>query len=411
MTDVHHIDLPTVLAERLTTAHPDVLRELLATFIHAVMGAEADALCGAGYGERSSERTNQRNGYRQRQFDTRAGTLDLAIPKLRTGSYFPDWLLERRKRAERALTTVVATCYLLGVSTRRMDRLVETLGITSLSKSQVSVMAKELDAAVEAFRTRPLDAGPYTFVAADALVLKVREQGRVVNVHALIATGVNAEGYREILGIDVTTAEDGAGWLTFWRSLTARGLSGVRLVTSDAHAGLVAAIGATLPGTTWQRCRTHYTTNLMAITPKASWPWVRTLLHSVFDQPDTQSVGAQYDRIIDALVDKLPKVAEHLEEARADLLAFTAFPKQIWRQIWSNNPQERLNKEIRRRTDVVGIFPDRNALIRLVGAVLAEQHDEWAESRRYLGLDVLSKSRTDHSTATEQEDTPAALTA
>ncbi|MGY4868734.1 IS256 family transposase [Mycolicibacterium elephantis] len=411
MTTAHDIDLPAVLAERLTSAHPDVLRELLAMFIHTLMGAEADALCGAGYGERSTERTNQRNGYRQRQFDTRAGSLDLAIPKLRHGSYFPDWLLERRKRAERALTTVVATCYLLGVSTRRMDKLVETLGITSLSKSQVSVMAKELDAVVEAFRTRPLDAGPYTFLAADALVLKVREGGRVVNVHALIAVGVNHEGYREILGIDVTTAEDGAGWLTFLRSLTARGLSGVKLVTSDAHAGLVAAIGATLPGASWQRCRTHYTTNLMAVTPKASWPWVKTLLHSVFDQPDAQSVAAQYDRIIDALADKLPKTVEHLESARPDLLAFTAFPKQIWRQIWSNNPQERLNKEIRRRTDVVGIFPDRNALIRLVGAVLAEQHDEWVESRRYLGLDVLSKSRTVNDTPTEQEATPAALTA
>ncbi len=210
----------------------------------------------------------------------------------------------------------------------------------------------------------------------------------------MIAVGVNVEGYREILGIDVTTAEDGAGWLTFWRSLTARGLSGVNLVTSEAHAGLVAAIGATLPGAMWQRCRTHYTTNLMAITPKASWPWVRTLLHSVFDQHDAESVAAQCDRVIDALSDKLPKVADHLEAARPDLLAFTAFPKQIWRQIWSNNPQERLNKEIRRRTDVVGIFPDRDALIRLVGAVLAEQHDEQAESRRYLGLDVLSKSRT-----------------
>lgn len=275
MTTAQNIDLPTVLAERLTTAHPDVLRELLATLIHTLMGAEADALCGAGYGERSTERTNSRNGYRHRQFDTRAGSLDLAIPKLRSGSYFPDWLLERRKRAERALTTVVATCYLLGVSTRRMDKLVETLGITSLSKSQVSVMTKELDAAVEAFRTRPLDADPYTFMAADALVLKVREGGRVVNVHALIAVGVNADGYREILGLDVTTAEDGAGWLTFLRSLTARGLSGVKLVTSDAHAGLVAAIGATLPGASWQRCRTHYTTNLMAVTPKASWPWSR----------------------------------------------------------------------------------------------------------------------------------------
>ena len=406
MTTAHDIDLPTVLADRLSTTHPDVLRELLSTFLHTLMGAEADALCGAGYGERSTERTNQRNGYRHREFDTRTGTLDLGIPKLRQGSYFPEWLPERRKRAERALTTVVATCYLLGVSTRRMDKLVGTLGITGLSKSQVSVMATELDIAVEAFRSRPLDAGPYTFVAADALVLKVREQGRVVNVHRLIATGVNAEGYREILGIDVTTAEDGAGWLAFWRSLTARGLAGVRLVTSDAHAGLVAAIGATVAGAAWQRCRTHYATIQMAITPKASCPWVRTLLHSVYDQPDAQSVAAQYDRIVDALSDKLPKVADHLEGARVDLLAFTAFPKQIW----SNNPQERLNKEIRRRTDVVGIFPDRNALIRLVGAVLAEQHDEWAESRRYFGLDVLSKSRTIHA-PTEQEATAAALTA
>ena len=272
MTTAHDIDLPTVLAERLTSCHPDVLRELLATFIHNLMGAEADALCGAGYGERSATRTNQRNGYRNRQFDTRAGTLDLAIPKLRHGSYFPEWLLERRKRAERALTTVVATCYLLGVSTRRMDKLVDSLGITSLSKSQVSVMAKELDTAVEAFRTRPLDAGPYTFVAADALVLKVREAGRVVNVHALIAVGVNAEGYREILGVDVTTAEDGAGWLSFWRSLTARGLSGVKLVTSDAHAGLVAAVGATLPGAAWQRCRTHWKRNELTCAFVCWWP-------------------------------------------------------------------------------------------------------------------------------------------
>jgi transposase-like protein len=281
----------------------------------------------------------------------------VAVPKLRQGSYFPDWSLARRKRAERALTSVVATCYLLGVSTRRMERLVESLGVTSLSKSQVSEMVKDLDEQVEAFRTRPLDAGPYTFVAADALVLKVRENGRVVGVHTLIATGVNTEGYREILGVAVSSAEDGAGWLAFFRDLVARGLSGVALVTSDAHPGLVAAIGATVPGAAWQRCRTHYTANLMSVTPKSSWPWVRTLLHSIFDQPDAESVVAQYDRVLDALADKLPKVAEHLDSARGDLLAFTAFPKQIWRQIWSNNPQERLNKEIRRRTDVVGISP------------------------------------------------------
>ncbi|ALE76828.1 transposase (plasmid) [Pseudonocardia sp. EC080625-04] len=357
------------------------------------MSADADSVCGAAWGERSDARTNIRNGYRRREFDTRAGTIDVAIPKLRNGSYFPDWLLERRRRAERALTTVVATCYLLGVSTRRMEKLVESLGITRLSKSQVSVMAQDLDAQVEQFRTRPLDQGPYTFVAADALVLKVREGGRVVNVHALLATGVNVDGHREILGLHVTSAEDGAGWLGFFRDLTARGLSGVRLVTSDAHAGLVSAIGATLPGTAWQRCRTHYAANLMAATPKASWPWVRALLHSVYDQPDAASVHAQFDRVLDGVADKLPKVSEHLDAARVDVLAFTSFPKEVWRQIWSNNPSERLNREIRRRTDVVGIFPDRDSLIRLVGAVLAEQHDEWAEGRRYLGLDVLARAR------------------
>jgi transposase-like protein len=274
-----------------------------------------------------------------------------------------------------------------------MEKLVESLGITRLSKSQVSTMAAELDGQVADFRHRPLDQGPYTFLAADALVLKVREGGRVVNVHALVATGVNADGHREILGLQVSSAEDGAGWLGFFRDLTARGLTGVKLVTSDAHRGLVDAIGATVPGAAWQRCRTHYAANLMAVTPKASWPWVRALLHSVYDQPDAVSVHAQFDRVLDALGEKLPQVAQHLDDARADVLAFTAFPKEVWRQIWSNNPQERLNREIRRRTDVVGIFPDRDALIRLVGAVLAEQHDEWVEGRRYLGLDVLARAR------------------
>ncbi len=406
MTAPSSIDPARFLHEQLAQASPDLLRSMLATFINTLMSAEADAVCGAGYGQRSDDRTNVRNGYRHREFDTRAGTLDVAIPKLRSGSYFPDWLLERRRRAERALTTVVATCYLLGVSTRRMEKLVETLGITRLSKSQVSTMAAELDAQVADFRTRPLDAGPYTFLAADALVLKVREGGRVVNVHALLATGVNADGHREILGLQVTSAEDGAGWLGFFRDLTARGLTGVRLVTSDAHRGLVEAIGATLPGASWQRCRTHYAANLMAATPKASWPWVRALLYSVYDQPDATSVHAQFDRVLDTLTDKLPKVAEHLDTARADVLTFTSFPKEVWRQIWSNNPSERLNREIRRRTDVVGIFPDRDALIRLVGAVLAEQHDEWAEGRRYLGLDVLARSRLsavlDPATSTEE---------
>src|SRR4051794_4632654 len=251
--DPNSIDLPAPLEARLQQAEPDLLRSMLAAFVQALMSAEADAVCGAEYGTRTADRTNRRNGYRAREWDTRAGTVELAIPKLREGSYFPDWLLERRRRAERALTSVVATCYLLGVSTRRMEKLVEQLGVTRLSKSQVSVMAKDLDEQVEAFRSRPLDQGPYTFVAADALTMKVREGGRVVQVACLVATGVNADGHREILGLDLATSEDGAGWLTFLRSLVARGLTGVGLVTSDAHPGLVTAVGAILPGASWQR--------------------------------------------------------------------------------------------------------------------------------------------------------------
>ncbi|PSK68011.1 hypothetical protein B0E53_00086 [Micromonospora sp. MH33] len=336
---------------------------------------------------------NSRNGYRVREWDTRAGTIDLAIPKLRQGSYFPDWLLTHRRRAEQALVSVVATSYLLGVSTRRVEKLVEQLGIRQLSKSLVSEMAAHLDAQVEAFRNRPLDAGHYTFVWMDALTMKVREHGRTVNVHALIAVGVNADGQREVLGLDVASDEDGAGWLAFLRSLTARGLSGVRLVISDAHAGLVQAIGAALPGASWQRCRTHYLRNLLTKVPKSAQPWIATLVRTIFDQPDADAVRAQFDRVVTAIEAKFPAAAEHLDTARDDLLAFTGFPREIWHQIWSNNPQERLNKEIRRRSDVVGIFPNRPAIIRLGGAVLAEQTDEWTEGRRYMGLELLAKAR------------------
>ena len=394
MADNTSVDLARVPGDNPVAASPDLLRAMVKAFAEALMGADADALCGAPYGQPSADRVNYRNGYRQRRWDTRAGTIDLAIPKLRAGSYFPEWLLERRRRSEQALVSVVATSYLLGVSTRRVEKLAETLGIKSLSKSQVSQLAKSLDGAVEQFRSRPLDAGPYRFVQADALTLRVREGGRTVLVHGLIATGVNADGHREILGFDVTSAEDGAGWLAFFRGLVARGLSGVVLVTSDAHAGLVAAIAATLPGAAWQRCRTHYLRDLLTKVSKTSQPWVATLVRTIFDQPDTAEVHAQFGRVVDALDGKLPAAAAHLAAARDDLLAFTAVPREIWRQIWSSNPQERLNRELRRRTDVVGIFPDRAAIIRLAGAVLMEQNDEWTEARRYIGVEILAKTGT-----------------
>lgn len=394
MTAPHLVDPATVLGEALTDASPDLMRHLLQTMINALLSADADAVVGAEWGERSPDRTTHRNGYRHRNLDARAGTIDVAVPKLRQGSYFPEWLLERRKRSEAALITVIADCYLAGVSTRRMDKLVKQLGIHSLSKSQVSRMAADLDEHVDEFRHRDLsEAGPFTFVAADALTMKVREGGRVVNTVVLIATGVNGDGRREVLGLQVVTSETGPAWNAFFADLTARGLAGVQLVTSDAHAGLKDAIAANLPGAAWQRFRTHYAANLMSVTPKSMWPAVKALLHSVYDQPDAAAVTAQFDRTLDYVSEKLPAVATHLDAARPDILAFTSFPKDLWQQIWSNNPNERLNREIRRRTDSVGIFPNRDAIIRLVGGVLAEQTDEWAEGRRNLGLDILARSR------------------
>jgi putative transposase len=394
MTTPSIVDPTTVLTQALGDASPDLMRSLLQSMINTLLSAEADAICGAEYGTPSPDRVNSRNGYRARELDTRVGTIDVQIPKLRQGTYFPDWLLERRKRSESAMITVVADAYLAGVSTRRMDKLVKTLGIHSLSKSQVSRMATDLDEHVREFRTRPLhEAGPFTFVACDALMMKVREGGRVVNTAVLVATGVNGDGHREVLGMQVATSETGPAWNMFFADLVARGLTGVRLITSDAHAGLVDAMRANFAGASWQRCRTHYAANLMSVCPKSMWPAVKAMLHSVYDQPDRDSVEAQFDRLLDYVEQKLPDVHDHLDTARADILAFTAFPKDVWQQIWSNNPNERLNREIRRRTDVVGIFPNRDAITRLVGAVLAEQTDEWAEGRRYLGLDVLARCR------------------
>ncbi len=383
----------------------DVLRELLTLFVNRLMSVEADAVCGASYRARSEGRINRRNGYRSRRFDTRVGTLTLAIPKLRKGSYYPDWLLQWRRRSERALVAVVAECYVRGVSTRRVDGLVAQLGIDGLSKSQVSDMARELDKIVDEFRNRPLE-GPYPYLWLDALAVKCRDGGRVVNVAVVVATAVNAQGHRETLGLDVFTTEDGAAWTQFLRGLVARGPKGVKLVITDAHEGLKQALAATLPGATWQRCRTHFLRNLYAKVPKSTQRLVGTLVRTIFDQGDAEKVRDQYAPVVEQLRARLPQAADAREDAKEDLPAFTAFPREHWRRIWSNNPQERLNKELRRRSDVVGIFPNRAAIIRLLGAVLAEQHDEWAVSRRHLPVSSLAPVLSD----AQPQQPPPALT-
>jgi transposase-like protein len=389
------MDVSVWLRKQLEEASPDLLRVMVKDFAEALMGADADAVCGAGYGERSPERVNRRNGYRERDWDTRVGSIELAVPKLREGSYFPDWLLQPRRRAEQAFVSVIADAYLAGVSTRRVEKLVQQLGVERMSKSQVSRLAKSLDQIVEDFRTRPLDGAPYAYVTLDALVVKCREGGRTVNVCVVHAVGVNCEGFRESLGLDVVTAEDGAAWLAYVRGLVARGLAGVKLVSSDAHPGLVDAIAATLTGAAWQRCRTHFMRNLLTRVPKSAQGFVATMVRTIFAQPDAATVYEQHARIVDQLAARFPEAAALLDEAGPDLLAFTGFPKEHWRQLWSNNSLERLNKEIRRRTDVVGIFPDRPSIVRLVGAVLAEQNDEWAVARRYMSAESIAKALAD----------------
>jgi putative transposase len=368
----------------------DLPRAMLAAFAEALMSAQASAQCGAGYGERSEERENSRNGYRRRPWDTRVGTIDLAVPKLRQGVYSPEFLLTPRRRAEQALVAVICQAYVEGVSTRRVDDLVKAMGIEGISRSEVSRMAAELDSTVADFRDRPLDAGPYRYLWIDGMTQRVREGGRVVNVTAVIATAANVEGRREIVGFDIVTTEDTASWTEFLRSLVARGLAGVELVISDAHGGIKAAIATVLSGATWQRCRTHFMANLASRVPKGNWSMIATLVRSVFEQPDRDATWSQLGDVIDKLtVAGFCDAAVYILDAADDILAFTAFPTEHWPKIRSNNPQERLNKEIRRRTDVVGIFPNRRAVIRLVGAVLAEQSDEWAIAKRYMSVDSL----------------------
>ena len=379
------VDLLELLRKQADGADLDFLREAVAVLAEAVMDAEVSAQIGAAHGERSETRLTRRNGYRPRRWDTRVGTIELGIPKLREGSYFPS-LLEPRRRSERALISVVTQAYVEGVSTRRVDDLVRSLGCDGISKSQVSCMCAELDEVVSSFLERPLDSGPYRYLWLDALTQLVREEGRVVQVSVVVATAVSASGKRELLGIDVGTSEDGAFWLSFLRGLVARGLSGVELVTSDAHQGLREAIATVFAGASWQRCRTHFMRNLLTRVPKSAEKLVATTVRTIFEQSTAAEVQAQHDRVVEQLAERFPEAAALLADAGPEVLAFTAFPAQHWRQVWSNNPLERLNKEIRRRTNVVGIFPNRAAVVRLVGAVLAEQHDEWAEGRRYMTM-------------------------
>jgi len=323
--------------------------------------------------------------------DTRVGSLRLRVPRVRDGSYFPS-LLEPRRRGERALVAVVQEAYVAGVSTRRVDELVQTLGLDGISKSQVSLLCQELDGEVERFRSRPLREAAYPSLWLDATFLKGRQQGRVVAQAVVIALGLNARsGQREVLGLDVGPSEDGAFWLGFLRGLVARGLAGVHLVVSDAHEGLKAAISSVLHGASWQRCRVHFVRNALALVPKSAQQLIAATIRTVFAQPEPAMARQQWRQVTDGFGSRYPKLAALLEEAQEDVLAYLAFPAEHWRQIWSNNPLERLNREVKRRTDVVGIFPNEAAIVRLVGMVLSEQHDEWQVSRRYFSAESLAK--------------------
>jgi putative transposase len=387
-----HDDLTQLLEMVRAGGDVDVVRESVEMVLQALIEAEATEVIGAAPHERTDFRVNQRNGARARLLSTKAGDVELRIPKLRRGSFFPA-VLERRRRIDRALFGVVMEAYVHGVSTRKVDDLVAALGLEAgISKSEVSRICGELDEPLEAFRTRPLGHVEFPYVFVDATYLKGRVGGQVVSRAVVVATGVGMNGEREVLGCAVGDSEDGAFWLAFLRSLRARGLAGVALVISDAHEGLVGAIEAVMIGAAWQRCRVHFMRNVLAKVPKASGEMVAAAIRTIFSQPDATHVHAQFDEIAAMLEAKFPLVADMLTDARADLLAFTTFPVAHWKKIWSTNPLERLNKEIKRRTNVVGIFPNDDAVIRLATAVIAEQHDEWAVcDRRYLAEGSMAK--------------------
>ena len=373
-----------LLAQLKLTDVPDRIRVATETLYQELIDAEATAFIGAGPFERSADRSALRNGSRPRTLSTTAGDLELKIPKLRQGTFFPA-LLERRRRVDQALFAVVMEAYLHGVSTRKVDDLVKALGAESgVSKSEVSRICAGLDAEVAQFRDRSLTALEYPYVFLDATYCKARVNHRIVSQAVVVAFGVAADGRREVLGFDVGDTENETFWTEFLRSLKTRGLGGVKLVISDAHTGLKKAIGTVFQGAAWQRCRVHFMRNVLAVVPKASGEMVASIIRTIFAQPDNEHVSKQFGEVTTMLARSHPKVAVMLSDAQADLLAFASFPTRHWRQIWSTNPLERVNKEIKRRTDVVGVFPNPAALLRLAGAVLIEQHDEWeAGERRY----------------------------
>ena len=370
-------------------ADTDFVRELLAFAAERLMAVEVESLTGAGHGERTPERINHRNGYRERAWETRAGRIDLRIPKLRKGSYFPA-ILEPRRTAEKALIAVIQEAYIQGISTRSVDDLVKAMGMGGISKSEVSRLVREIDERVNAFLNRPIE-GEWRYVWIDATYVRVRQGGRIINVAVIIATGANTEGRREVLGLAVGPSEAEPFWKAFLRSLADRGLRGVELVVADDHKGLRAAAKKVLHASL-QRCRVHFMRNCLGSVPSGQRSMVAAMLRTIFAQDTPQAAHEQWRKVADGLRKRFPKLAILMDAAEHDVLAHRAFPKAHWPQIASTNPLERLNAEIKRRTNVVGIFPNEAAIVRLIGAILLEQNDEWSVQRRYMPLETMKGS-------------------